>query len=420
MNKRMIPTLTALLLMTGIMVSSASCSLFTVKIQAEDLMKNISAKQVTGKEPDDVFIDNTIDFALKMFKNTLIENENSLISPVSLMLALAMASNGAGNETLSQMQSLLGGDEISIDELNNYLFSYASKLPSVKKARTNISNSIWFRDNEDRLTVEKDFLQKNADFYGASVYKSPFDDQTLKDINNWVRNNTNRTIDKIIDEIDPDTVMYIINAIIFDAVWEKVYKKNDLYNGSFSNVAGENQNVRFMRSTEKLYLKNDDSTGFIKPYFDGEYSFVALLPDEDVAIDDYIASMTGQSFLDIIKNVQRVDVGTSMPKFRFDYSLLMNDTLKQLGMPDAFSEINADFSRLGKSSRGNIFIGNVVHKTYISVDELGTKAGAVTKIELKDKSGTSFSVVLDRPFVFAIIDNATNIPVFIGTLKNIE
>ncbi|MHB1485363.1 MAG: serpin family protein [Saccharofermentanales bacterium] len=420
MNNRIASFIIIMILLTGLLISTPSCSVFTVKVQADDLMKDISAKTITGKEPDDVFIKNYADFAFKIFQKTVIEDDNSMISPVSLMLSLAMTANGADNSTLSQMQSLLGGGQILLNDLNRYLFSYAESLPDVKKSKFKIANSIWFRDNEDRLTVEQEFLQTNADFYGAAAFKAPFDGQTLKDINNWVRMNTDKTIDKILDEIDADTVMYIINAIVFDAVWKNVYRKNDLYSDSFIDSSGKGKNTRFMRSTEKLYLENDDSTGFIKPYFDDKYSFVALLPDEGIPVKNYIESLTGDVFLDLMKNVQRVNVSTAMPKFRFDFSVLMNDTLKQLGMPDAFSDVKADFSRLGKSSRGNLYIGEVLHKTYISVDELGTRAGAVTKIEIKDKSGSPRSVVLNRPFVFAVIDNSTNLPVFLGTLKNID
>ena len=130
------------------------------------------------------------------------------------MLALSMTANGAKGETLAQTESLLGGD-IPMETLNEYLYSYINALPSEKTAKLNVANSIWFRDNG--FTAENTFLQKNADYYGAAVYKSAFDVKTLRDINNWVKKNTDGMIEKIIDDLDPDAVMYLINTVLFDA-----------------------------------------------------------------------------------------------------------------------------------------------------------------------------------------------------------
>ena len=145
-----------------------------------------------------------------------------------------MTANGAANETLSQMEEVLGKD-IPLEELNEYLYYYVNNLPSEEKSKLNIANSIWFRDDEDRLTVEKDFLQKNADYYNAAIYKSPFDDQTLQDINYWVKTNTDGMIDKILEKIDDDSIMYLINAIVFDAEW-KIYNKSDIHEASLQQL----------------------------------------------------------------------------------------------------------------------------------------------------------------------------------------
>jgi serpin B len=329
-----------------------------------------------------------------------------------------MTANGADNETLSQMEKVLGND-ISLEELNQYLYSYVKSLPSEKKSKLNIADSIWFNDGQNNLTVEKDFLQKNADFYNASILKSAFDDKTLQDINKWVKTNTDGMIDKILDKIDQNTVMYLINAIVFDAEWKTVYNKEDVNKGDFIGAGGIKKAVDFMSSEEQLYLDDGKATGFIKSYFNDKYRFVALLPNEDISIGDYIKTLTGESFLNTVNNASKSAVNATMPKFKYEYSIKMNDALKESGMPDAFSEDNADFQKLGKSPKGNIFIGEVLHKTFISVDELGTKAGAVTKVEMSTTSvRETKSVRLDRPFVYAIIDSSTNLPVFIGTVMN--
>ena len=410
-TKRFIPALT-LLLFIAILFNLTSCSM---DVQAQDLTKEVTANTVKGKLTDDRFIVNTASFSIDLFKKSVTKDKNSLISPTSVFLALSMTANGADKETLTQMQTVLGKD-ISIDELNEYLYYYVKKLPSGEKAKLSIANSIWFRDG---LTVEKDFLQKNADYYKAAAYKSDFDEQTVEDINNWVRNNTDGMIDKLIEQINSDVMMYLINTVCFDAEWKEIYKAEKVQEGEFTASNGSKQKVNFMNSNESSYLDDGKAIGFIKPYAYG-YSFVALLPNEDVSIDDYISSLTGERFLNLLKNKVSCSVDAYLPKFTYEYEIRMNDVLKAQGMPDAFDAEKADFTRIDKS--GGLYIGEVLHKTFIAVDETGTRAGAATKVEmLKNGAPLDPKVVrLDRPFVYAIIDSATNLPLFIGTVTSIH
>lgn len=402
----------SLFIVVFILIGAAGCT----NAKSSDLMEGISAGFVQGKSADITFIENAADFSIELFKKTVSDKSNSLISPLSVMLALSMAANGADSETLSQMEKLIGG-EISLNDMNEYLYSYVKELPTDIKAKLNIANSIWFRDSEKRLQVDNSFLKKNADYYHASIYKSDYDVKTLNDINNWVKSNTDGMIDKIIDEINKDAVMYLINTVVFDAEWENVYNVNNIQKSDFINSNGEVQNVEFMYSDEFKYIENSMAIGFIKPYDNG-YSFLALLPNEDTTIEAYIASLTGAVFLDTLNSVQVLKLNAAMPKFSYEYKIKMNEALKTLGIPDAFNADNADFSKMATSSLGNIYIGEVLHKTYISVDELGTKAGAVTKVEMGDGSAAfeTKTVLLNKPFVYAIIDNATNLPIFIGSV----
>lgn len=400
-------------LATGVM-SLFGCG---AKVQAANLMDGVTAKTVSGKAADDAFKNSSADFAIRLFQKTRDDSKNSLISPLSVMLALSMTANGAKGETLAQTESLLGGD-IPMETLNEYLYSYINALPSEKTAKLNVANSIWFRDNG--FTAENTFLQKNADYYGAAVYKSAFDVKTLRDINNWVKKNTDGMIEKIIDDLDPDAVMYLINTVLFDAEWESIYKKDEIMDGTFVALDGTKRTVPMMYSAERRYLDDGKAIGFIKPYKNG-YSFVALLPNGDISLSDYAASMTGKSFADTIKNAEDVPVEAAMPKFSYDYDIEMSGALKALGMTLPFDSTKADFSALGSSDSGNIFISRVLHKAYIAVDEKGTKAGAATAADIKVTSdiGGLYSVTLDRPFVYAVIDDAYGLPVFIGAVTDI-
>lgn len=391
-------------------------------LSVTNLMEKITASKTPIKTADSDFIFNSADFALELFKKSASSDENSMISPLSVLLALSMTANGADGNTLAQMEKVLGSS-FTIDELNEYLRGYIGSLTSTDKAKLSIANSIWFRSDDNSIQVNKDFLQTNADYYNADAYSAAFDEQTLTDINNWVSDKTDGLITSILDKIPGEAVMYLINAMVFDAAWQEVYSKEQISEGTFNADNGTAQTVSMMRSEESKYLDDGKATGFIKPYADGQYSFVALLPNADVSIQDYIASMTGEGFTGTIANAKSGVVYATLPKFTSEYKIEMNAALNSLGIEDAFSSQLADFSRLGNSSLGNIFISSVLHKTYISVDELGTKAGAVTSVEMSVTSmpvTDYYTVTLDRPFVYAIVDNNTNLPLFIGSVLNIN
>ena len=420
MYKKTFLAILSLILICSMAVNLTGCA---TKVQAADLMEGVQANTVTGKAADDAFAQSQMRLAVELFQSSVLESkdENVLISPLSIQLALAMTANGADGNTKAEMEALLGG-EISLEDLNEYLYSYVNNLPSAEKYKLQIANSIWFRDDEGRLQVEKDFLQKNANYYGAQAYKAAFDDQTLKDINNWVKDHTDGMIDSILDQIDEDAVMYLINALVFDAEWQHVYDKSDVYKGKFTNIGGTEKQVDMMHSEESVYLQDENAIGFMKPYSGSKYNFAVLLPNEGVDIYEYIAGLTGESLMETLSTPQLGMVMATLPKFSYEYELTMNDVLNELGMPSAFSGDTADFSKMAHSSRGNIYIGDVLHKTFISVDELGTKAGAVTKVQMNDESApmSEWVVTLNRPFVYMIIDNETNLPVIIGTVMDVQ
>lgn len=383
-----------------------------------DLMDGTKCGAVKSRSADDRFIRSQAEFGLDLFKKSIKDGENSLVSPLSVMLALAMTANGADGATLAEMEAVLGGD-IPLDELNEYLHTYWSLLPSSEKAKLNIANSIWFRDNENAITVEKDFLKKNADYYGASAYKSPFDEGTVKDINNWVKYNTDGMIDGILDQIPAEAVMYLINAICFDAEWSSPYdSKYDVREGAFYGLSGTTT-VELMHSNEGRYVSDENACGFIKSYKNG-YSFMAILPNEGMSLADYIDTLEGDDLVKLYKNPEYVTVNATLPKFKYEYSVSLNDPLKAMGMKGAFS---GGFGRMGRSAWGELRVGSVLHKTFIEVDNMGTRAAAVTAVEGVPTSAEPIipkTVRLDRPFLYAIVDNSTGLPIFIGTVNDIE
>ena len=358
------------------------------------------------------------DFALRLFRASNEKGKNTLISPLSVLCALSMTANGAKGETREQMEATLG---MPIEELNLYISNYMNSLPNTEKYKLHLANSIWFTDDE-RFTVNEDFLQINADYYGAGAYKAPFDDSTLEDINNWVKKETDGMIPKVLDEIPPEAVMYLVNALAFEAEWAEIYNEYAVSDGTFTKEDGTKQSVEFMYSDESTYLEDDKAIGFKKYYKDRKYAFVALLPNEGVSVDEYIASLDGESLNALLSNAKNTSVSAKMPKFETEYDVEMSKVLQSMGMIDAFDGNKADFSGIGTSSAGNLRINRVIHKTFISVAEKGTKAGASTVVEVTDESAPMEvkRVFLDRPFVYMLVDCENNLPFFIGTMMDIE
>lgn len=386
-----------------------------------NISSGVKANSVSGKNADEAFINAQTGFALELLKNSLNEGKNSLVSPLSVMLALAMNANGADGETLEGMENALGG--VKIDELNGYLHSYMSRLNSSDQAKLLAANSIWTNSNAP-FCVRESFLQRNADYYGADIYKAEFNDETLDAINEWVSEGTDGMIEKILDEISPSAVMYLVNTLLFEAEWSSKYFDHNVTEGEFTSYGGEKRSVELMRSTEYAYLEDERATGFVKPYL-GNYAFAALLPNEGVDIYDYIAGLNGESLAGILKNAHDdYMVNATLPKFSFDFSAELNGALKAMGMESAFDSVNADFTNMFDCEKGDVFISRVIHKTRIEVGEQGTKAGAATLVEMY--AGSAYpgedrikTVTLDRPFVFMIIDTETNIPLFIGALTDL-
>lgn len=432
-TKRLLKNAAAFAISAALLLSVCACRRNdTMSSSTIDLMNNIKAVSIKNDtKPSDDFIMKSGAFSLGLFKQSFAsqqeksENEDKslMISPLSVMMALSMTANGADGETLAQMEEVLGGlntdgsdTKLSLDDLNKYLSAYAANLPSSEKAKLSIANSIWLHSG--KVDIKEDFLKTNAAYYNADIYGSKFDKGTMKDINNWVSEKTDGMIENMMDDVSENAIMYLINALAFDAEWGKIYTENNIHEGEFNGTLGK-QSVDMMSSTEAVYIDDGNATGFVKPYASG-YSFVAMLPNEDISVEDYINSMNWNKFMYAIGNARETAVQVTLPKFKAEYSAEMNDTLKAMGINDAFESDKANFSKMADE---NLYIDRVMHKTFINVDERGTKAGAATSVEMRFgiRCGVMIPVVcLDRPFVYMIIENETKLPVFIGTVMNVN
>lgn len=409
--------LICLSLISALLLPLTSCS---SKSHVTDLMSDITANPLT--EMHTLSNEDTMaisDFTLQLFQKEISDSENTLLSPISVLYAITMTANGAGANTLTQIENALG---MPLSKLNTTLSTLKKALPQGDKYKLELANSIWFKEVEN-FNVKKDFLQINADAYDAAFYQAPFNESTLNAVNNWVSEHTDGMIEKMLDQLSPDALMLLINAITFDAEWENVYSDNQVNNGHFTPVDGTTQDVEMMYSTEYKYLEDTKATGFIKYYADQKYAFAALLPNTDINLYDYALSLNSQQLMELLNHAQDIKVNTAMPKFELEYSSSLNQTLSSMGMSDAFDPETADFS--GITDNNELFISQVLHKTFIAVNKQGSKAGAATVVEMEATAAMPEpeeikEVILNRPFLFMLIDCNTNVPLFIGTVMDIK
>lgn len=339
-----------------------------------------------------------MDFAVRLFQESMGETKNTLISPFSVINALAMTANGAEGETLAQMECLFGAD---ISSLSEYLRDFNQTLPDEEDCKLHLANSIWYRD-EPSFSVKEDFIRRNTDFFHAEIYPSSFDAAALQEINRWVSEHTDEMIPQILDQIDGDAVMYLINALAFDALWLEPYQEHQLEEEYFipetqTARLSDSQmfpgiRVQMMRSRESTLLQDIDgqgqtaALGFLKYYAGGQYALAALLPEEGTGIRDYVNSLTGEKVRRILETASEAEINAALPKFKTEYSASMKGLLKDMGMTNVFDPDTAELSGIGSSADGRLYVDDIIHKTYISVDSSGTKAGAATAVLVKPLS----------------------------------
>lgn len=409
-----------LLLTACILLGSVGC---TMNVRATELSAPYARTATEEGEVTDTFVAAMADFSLTLANTTLsLEKEgkdNHLISPLSAMICLSMLANGARGETLAQMEAALG---MPVSDLNEALYAYTQSLYVGEECKVSLADSIWYREGE-RLAVREEFLQTCADWYEAEQYAAPFDEQTRRDINYWAKKHTDGMIDSMLDEpISADTLMYVINALVFDAKWQTQYEKKQIKDGTFTAQNGSTAAVDMLYSEEAVYLTAAGGTGFAKPYKGNAYSFVGLLPGEGENVYDFAASLSGEAWVAMWQERQTETVHVRIPEFTYDSAMPLRPVLLEMGMTDLFDDGKADLGGIGTAAEGNLHCSGVYQKSYIEVTRNGTKAAAITWAENKDGAADPYEVkyvYLDRPFVYAIVDNATGLPLFLGVVTRL-
>lgn len=357
------------------------------------------------------------EFAFNFFKqvNTTERKDNFFISPLSASFALSMTTNGAAGETLEEMKSTLGFRNYSLDEMNDYYQKLINGLLEVDNTtELGIANSIWIRD---AFTVENPFINVNKEKYNAEVRSLDFSSPSAVDIiNQWCSNKTNKRIPTIIKEINEDSQLFLINALYFKGIWKNKFDAKNTNKEDFTNITGTKTKVDMMR--QECAVQYTAESGFQiaeLPYGNEAFSMVVILPDEDKSIQEIITDLTADNWEEWLDNTAERKVDIKLPRFKLDYERELNEDLKAMGMPLAFSQV-ADFSKI---STTDLFIGLVKQKTFVEVNEKGTEAAAVTVVEgLATDAGPANlkTFHVNRPFIYLIKEKSTGSILFMGKM----
>ncbi|MGK7923518.1 MAG: serpin family protein [Trichodesmium sp.] len=347
-------------------------------------------------------------------------NENIFISPSSIAIALSMTYNGAEGKTKNAMAKTLNFQQMSLDEINQANKDLGILLDSLNSEITlNIANSIWM---EKGISFSPTFLQNNQDFYNSQVSEVDFKNpQTPQIINDWVKDCTQGKINKIIDQLKPDAVMVLLNAIYFQADWEQKFSEEFTKEQPFYLSDGSQKKHPIMfQSSKNLYYQNQDFQAVSLPYGKGRVSMYIFLPNPEVGLEKFYQILNEQNWENWMLEFDYQKVNIGLPKFKTEYEVRLNDVLKSLGMEIAFDSKKADFSGMS-SIPPELYIDEVKHKTFVEVNEKGAEAAAVTSVTMGTRGAEiGVDMLVNRPFFFAIMDNNSGTILFMGEITNPE
>lgn len=379
--------------------------------------------QIEGSDVNARLVAANTRFGFKLFSQILEQNgeqTNLMVSPTSVAIALTMTYNGASGTTQQAMADALELEGMSLEEINQANAALELALenadPEVQLA---IANSLWSREG---VSFNPDFLQRNRDFYSAEVASLDFTNPSaIATINNWVSRNTQEKIPEIIREINPNAVLFLINATYFKGNWTTPFNAELTSDRPFTLLDGsQKQHPTMTQSGRYAYLENDQFQAVSLPYGESKrLSMYVFLPHESSDLSAFQQSLTAENWETWMSQFGRREGAISLPRFKLEYTTQLNDVLEALGMAVAFDADQADFSGM---SDGALSISQVQHKTFIEVNEEGTEAAAVTSVEIQTLSApvAPFQMSVDRPFFYAIRDNQTGTILFMGTVVEPE
>ena len=351
-------------------------------------------------------------FAFKLFKNIFSGDKNAFISPYSISSALAITFGGARNETERQMSKVMHYDLNKINthqgffELNTTL----GKLSNDSRIKLSLANALW---KDEHWWFKQDYLDLTKKYYDASIYPL----KGAKPINDWADKNTNGKIKEIVKDIDlVNARLVLTNAIYFKGDWVSMFDVKNTKRETFNTSNGKTDSVDMMYQVNlENYFEDEQNQILELPYKGESTSMIIILPKENSSIKNLVSSIDRKQFSFYKSELRKQEVKIFLPKFSFTSKYHLEKVLPQMGMPDAFDVISADFSGMS----GGLSISEVIHKAFIEVNEKGSEAAAVTAVIMIEKAIRKEIIFkANRPFMFFICDKQTESILFMGSVLN--
>ncbi len=408
------------LLFIIIVLSIASCS-------SDDVQSPINPEPPVTEEPgisDQGTIQNLqqamLDFGFKSFltiHDDSPEDENIIISPLSIETALYMASNGAVDETLNEMRQAL--------ELGNFFPSGINQFYSetIEQINNDATDDTFLRSaqsvfwNPNMINVFEDFQNNMQDSYNAELFP---DDFNVEAINAWANEKTEGRIPKILEELRPDEVLFLLNALYFIGDWDKPFEEGLTRDRSFNLIDGTLVDVQTMKNDISFLNYEDETIKAVDLLFKGSnFSMTFIQPT--ISINEYLNEFSFNELANIYTTLvndqmQESRIDLSLPKFEIKFKKVISEDLQSMGMVRAFQEANAQLDKLGQAG-GNLFISRVIHDTFLKIDEKGAEGAAVTAVGVGVESVPP-PFIFDNPFMIVLRHTDTNVPIFIGKIMD--
>lgn len=402
-------------------------SLFTAVILTAGCSKGLHTGETpskTGEAPvqeikvSSAVVTNVNGFAFRLMnkiQETEPEQDNIFVSPLSLHMDLGMLLNGAEGNTYDEMAKLLDVNNLSLEDINKVYGTLLDKLPNVDpKVKLGLYNSVWYKK---LIPFEPDYIKGLKDDFQAEVSGLDFKSTDTSYINKWVRDKTNNKIQKVLDKIDGQDVMYLLNALYFKGSWSTQFEKSKTIDADFHLENGQTSRVKMMNNTDDFFHYDGADYAAVRlPYGNGQFCMTIILPKEGKNIGELMTTFSETDWNQLQSGMIKGKVQIGLPRFTVPkYDIKLNDILKDMGMKSAFSDATANFKKMSKIS--GLFLSFIKQDSYLRVDEEGTEAAAVTTGGMVVTSMPIIPrIICDHPFGLVISEQTSNTILFMGRI----